>query len=166
MRPPRRYGTVTATSAGSVHRTGATRAESGPARVNSAAIDIHSAEGRGSTSGTDQRHRTVTDPEREPLLLGSGGIIAQDIGRNGGGHGRKYRWRVGDGNEIGEAFARGSSRRDNSKIVTTTLLLNYMIGSGIFNSAQVFEDSGIALATILYAIAGRWSLEARRGLEG
>ena len=35
------------------------------------------------------------------------------------------------------AFGAGSSRRDNGRIFTTLLALNYMIGAGILNAPQV-----------------------------
>lgn len=73
--------------------------------------------------------------EREPLLLDSRGANCRD--------------------QAGVLGA-GSSRRDNSRVVTTILVLNYMIGSGILNSPQVFEESGIGCATILYIVAGNF----------
>lgn len=90
--------------------------------------------------------------EREPLLPG------KNNGRRDGYAGRGW-----DGccvvpdavrNVTGDPFAKGSHRRDNGRILTTILLLNYMIGSGILNSPQVFSDSGVAAATILYITAG------------
>jgi len=34
-------------------------------------------------------------------------------------------------------FGAGSSRRDNGRVFTTLLVLNYMIGAGILNAPQV-----------------------------
>lgn len=78
--------------------------------------------------------------EHQPLLL---------ISEDGGGGGLRGV----------DAFGAGSSRRDNSKLITTALILSYMIGSGILNAPQVFQSSGIGPATILYIISG-----ARGGL--
>ena len=57
--------------------------------------------------------------EHEPLLLGS----SEDDGVGGGG-----RRGGGGGGGLGaaKAFGPGSSRRDNSKALTSTLLLSYM----------------------------------------
>lgn len=80
--------------------------------------------------------------EHQPLLLGSD---------DGGGGGRR---RGGGGlGEVG-AFGAGSSRRDNGKLITGTLILSYMCGSGILNAPQVFESSGVGPATILYIVSG------------
>lgn len=95
--------------------------------------------------------REIRVPQGEPIseqqpLLGSddGG------GRRQGGGG------VGEA----DAFGAGSSRRDNSKLITSTLILSYMCGSGILNAPQVFQGSGIGLATILYIISGAWHAHA------
>ncbi|CAM9199251.1 unnamed protein product [Choristocarpus tenellus] len=50
-------------------------------------------------------------------------------------------------------FDRDSQRRDNSRYITTILMINYMIGSGILNQAQVFSLSGVAAASCLYVVA-------------
>lgn len=84
--------------------------------------------------------------EREPLLLDSS---SDDHHHHHSGVGGG-----GGGGVVADAFAAGSSRRDNSKVLTTLLVLNYMIGSGILNAPQVFEASGIALATILFIVSG------------
>ncbi|CAM9980392.1 unnamed protein product, partial [Scytosiphon promiscuus] len=83
--------------------------------------------------------------EREPLLVGS----ASDRDAGGGRRGSSG----GTASAAAGAFASGSSRRDNGKALTTLLVLNYMIGSGILNAPQVFQASGIGPATILYIIA-------------
>lgn len=85
--------------------------------------------------------------EQQPLLLGS-----EDGGdrRRGGRGGVRS---LGDG----DAFGAGSSRRDNGKLITSTLILSYMCGSGILNAPQVFQSSGIGPATILYIISGAWN---------
>lgn len=51
-------------------------------------------------------------------------------------------------------FTRGSRRIDNSRRWTVVQLLNYMIGSGILNSPQIFSKSGVAAATVTYLIVG------------
>eukprot|EP00903_Cladosiphon_okamuranus_P006099 g6009.t1 len=81
--------------------------------------------------------------EHQPLLR-----VSDDDG--GGGDG-------GDGLGEADAFGAGSSRRDNSKLITGTLILSYMCGSGILNAPQVFESSGIGPATILYIISA-WAV--------
>ncbi|CAM9873496.1 unnamed protein product, partial [Pylaiella littoralis] len=92
--------------------------------------------------------------EREPLLLDSSSDDHHHGGRSGGGRGRSGRRRAqGGGGVVPDAFSSGSSRRDNSKLLTTLLVLNYMIGSGILNSPQVFQASGIGLATILFVVS-------------
>lgn len=102
------------------------------------------------SSGEQRRERGVPHEkrpllsEREPLLLGSGSD------RDAGGR----RGNGGGGASSESAFAPGSSRRDNGKALTSLLVLNYMIGSGILNAPQVFQASGIGPATILYIIAG------------
>lgn len=55
--------------------------------------------------------------------------------------------------EHGSPFARGSRRTDNGRWVTVLLVLNYMIGSGILNTPQMFRDSGVAGCSLLYIIA-------------
>lgn len=84
--------------------------------------------------------------EQQPLLLGSEDGGGRRRGRGGGGGGGV----LGDG----DAFGAGSSRRDNGKLITSTLILSYMCGSGILNAPQVFQSSGIGPATILYIISG------------
>lgn len=59
----------------------------------------------------------------------------------------------GGRNAAGGVFGRGSRREDNSRFVTTLLVLNYMIGSGILNSPQTFRDGGLAATTIIYFVA-------------
>lgn len=55
--------------------------------------------------------------------------------------------------EHGSPFGRGSRRTDNGRWVTVLLVLNYMIGSGILNTAQTFRDSGVAACSVVYVIA-------------
>lgn len=114
---------------------------------------------QGAPSGTiragGERHAVAGDAEREPLLQADR-VIVGDVSNGSRPSTRtKYGWGLGEGGGAGGAFASRSSRRDNGKIFTTILVLNYMIGSGILNSAEVFEKSGIAWATILYIVAGQ-----------
>lgn len=57
-----------------------------------------------------------------------------------------------------DCFKAGSRRQDNKRWMTVLLVLNYMIGSGILNTAQTFRDSGLAATTMLYLIACEWSI--------
>ncbi|CAN0385322.1 unnamed protein product [Discosporangium mesarthrocarpum] len=75
--------------------------------------------------------------EREPLL--------------GSGHDDKTPWAR---STLVGAFGPGSQRRDNGRCITTILMINYMIGSGILNQPQVFSLSGIGAASALYLISG------------
>lgn len=52
-----------------------------------------------------------------------------------------------------DCFKAGSRRQDNKRWMTVLLVLNYMIGSGILNTAQTFRDSGLAATTMLYLTA-------------
>ncbi|CAN0100820.1 unnamed protein product, partial [Ectocarpus sp. 6 AP-2014] len=130
MAGQRRYGTTKGDKLTGV-RGGSSKASKGPSAEQPRAAREARAHG-GEEAG---RERPAS--EREPLLLGS-----SDDG-NGGRN-------LGDSTDV---FAPGSSRRDNSKVLTTLLVLNYMIGSGILNSPQVFQGSGIGPATILYAVS-------------
>lgn len=149
MRGQRRYGTSTATTsavaAGGDGDSLVTIPRSEPAIIE----------------GTQDRSEGRPSTEREPLLSGiSGG------GRNGG-TGRNWdRCFVGSVavENSNDPFAKGSQRRDNGRILTCVLVLNYMIGSGILNSSQVFSESGISAATVLYITAGACvCARARRG---
>ncbi|CAN0186939.1 unnamed protein product, partial [Ectocarpus sp. 12 AP-2014] len=131
MAGQRRYGTTKGDKLTGV-RGGSSKATKGPSAEQPRAAREARAHGGGEEAG---RERPAS--EREPLLLGSSDD--GNCGRNLG--------------ESTDVFASGSSRRDNSKVLTTLLVLNYMIGSGILNSPQVFEGSGIGPATILYAVS-------------
>lgn len=134
MAGQRRYGTTKGDKLTAV-RGGSSKASKGPSaeqpRVTREARAL----------GGEEAGRERPASEREPLLLGSSD--SGNDGRNLGGS--------------ADVFAPGSSRRDNGKVLTTLLVLNYMIGSGILNSSQVFQGSGIGPATILYAVSGMTS---------
>lgn len=71
--------------------------------------------------------------EREPLLLDLQGPV-EGNGRGGSSGGG------GPGVGTRAAFSAGSSRRDNGRVLTALLILNYMIGSGILNAPQVHDN--------------------------
>lgn len=54
----------------------------------------------------------------------------------------------------GNIFDRGARRVDNNRLWTIMQTLNFMIGSGILNTAQIFMESGVVAATVMYIIAG------------
>lgn len=83
------------------------------------------------------------DAERQPLLVDS----------------------VGTNHCNGGVLASGSSRRDNGRLLTTLLILNYMVGTGVLNAPQVFEQSGVVPATLLYAVSGTIHRRAWVGLH-
>lgn len=120
---------------------------------------------RASTAGPPAAAAATAEPRRIPLLKGERREIRIPNDGNSGANEQPYSerqpllMRSGGGGGGGAApaaavFAAGSSRRDNTKVLTTLLVLNYMIGSGILNAPQVFEGSGIGPATILYIVAG------------
>eukprot|EP00752_Nemacystus_decipiens_P007560 g6753.t1 len=133
----RRYGSTKGSKLAGLGNTGEKAAEK---RANKIPL----------LSGERREIRVPSDEpasEQQPLLLGSGsedGGPRRRGGRGGGGGGA-----FGDG----DAFGAGSSRRDNNKVITGTLILSYMIGSGILNAPQVFQGSGIGPATILYIVS-------------
>ena len=51
-------------------------------------------------------------------------------------------------------FGKGARRTDNDRLVTTLLVLNHMIGSGILNTSQMVLKSGVVVASVFYVIAG------------
>lgn len=53
-------------------------------------------------------------------------------------------------------FGRGDRRTDNSIVMTVIVTLNYMIGSGILNAPQIFRESGVAAASVLFLLACEW----------
>ena len=62
---------------------------------------------------------------------------------------------AGFGSDATEAgmFGRGARRRDNGRLATVFLVVNFMIGSGILNTPQTFRDSGLAATTVIYCVA-------------
>lgn len=52
-------------------------------------------------------------------------------------------------------FDKGARRADNNLFWSSTQLVNYIMGSTILNTGQVFSRSGILAATLLYMITGR-----------
>lgn len=54
----------------------------------------------------------------------------------------------------GGLFGPGARRTDNNRTMTVILILNYMIGSGILNTAQTFRNSGAAASCVLFIISG------------
>lgn len=160
MKAPRRYGTATAKFASGTYRSSATKSATTSATVGrgqepgAAGASTNQGETKGANEADQLRYGTTGDPEREPLLLSAGGSDDQ-VARNAHAKRTRSRWALYHSVGSGGAFAPGSSRRDNGKILTTLLTLNYMIGSGILNSAQVVEQSGVATATILYILSGQ-----------
>ena len=75
-------------------------------------------------------------------------LLASDInlaeaGQNGSGNGARN-----DTKHVG-VFGKGARRTDNNRVVTTRLVLSYMIGSGILNTSQTALRSGLAATTVL-----------------
>lgn len=132
MAGQRRYGTTKGDKLTGV-RGGSSKANKGPSAEQPRVVP-------GTTARGEEAGRERPASEREPLLLGS----------SDGGSGHNL-------SDSTDPFAAGSSRRDNGKVLTTLLVLNYMIGSGILNAPQVFQGSGIGPATILYAVSGTMS---------
>lgn len=148
MAGPRRYGTTKVAKA-----PGSRASTAGPAAAASAAeprrIPLLTGERREIRVPNDGNNNNEQPySERQPLLMRSGSD------RKAAGGGRGGRGSGGNGDAAPAVFAAGSSRRDNTKVLTTLLVLNYMIGSGILNAPQVFQGSGIGSATILYIVAG------------
>lgn len=98
-----------------------------------------------------------TGGSQVPVKYGAVGESAElgQAGSNSGQNGHEKGSLLPAGTSAPNAglFGPGARRTDNNRIVTVILVLNYMIGSGILNTAQTFRDSGLIAATVLFTVS-------------